>query len=58
MSLQQVVYFHNHISEEIIPSAKSMLLKEAVAFEAQLKNIASKESSEMTEFSKTKIEST
>ena len=42
MSLQQVQHFHNHISNEIIPSAKTMLLKEAVAFEAQLKNIASK----------------
>ena len=42
MSLQQVVHFHNHIAAEITPSAKSMLLQEAVAFEAQLKNIASK----------------
>ena len=42
MSLQQVQHFHNHIAKEIIPSAKTMLLKEAVAFEAQLKNIASK----------------
>ena len=42
MSLQQVQHFHNRISNEIISSAKTMLLKEAVAFEAQLKNIASK----------------
>ena len=39
VSLQQVAHFYNNIGDEIIPSAKPMLLREAVAFEAQIKHI-------------------
>ena len=38
--LQQVANFYNHIGEEMIPSTKPMLLKNAIKFEALIKNIA------------------